>query len=301
MIKVAKQIEDLLRERSALRKGGRFAEADKIRKKIQSLGYVIVDKDSETSLSPVQTPVPKKTFLAIFGSGEIAPSSVKVHQYVFESLQKKEIKIAVVTTPAGFQPNVRIVHEEIRAFFMDHLKNFHPQVEIIYANGRDEANNPKLIFPLNFADCIFIGPGSPTYAVKNLKGTLLFQKIIERVKKGVSLSIASAASIAFSKFSLPVYEIYKAGFPLYWKQGLNLYSFFLRPLNIIPHFNNREGGLKNDTSRCYMGKERFDKLLAKLPKEEEIWGIDEHTAVLINTKTKEVTVMGRGNLRKVAF
>lgn len=297
MAEISGEIKKLLELRNKLRGKGRFSEADKIREKIQSLGYLVIDRKDKTIVSKIEKATsnfPRKSFLVIFGSGEIAPSAVKIHEFILQNLNKEDISIAIVTTPAGFQPNVKTVHEEITQFFIKHLQNFHPQVKIVYANTWGEAENQEIIQPIDEADYIFIGPGSPTYAVKNLKNTFLYQKIIEKVKKGASLGTASAASIAFSKFALPVYEIYKAGSPLYWEEGLNLYSEFFRPLTIIPHFNNNEGGRKNDTSRCFIGRERFERLMKMLPPNEEAWGIDEHTAIIIDTQTKDFFTMGKG-------
>ncbi|MDP3998494.1 MAG: Type 1 glutamine amidotransferase-like domain-containing protein [bacterium] len=298
MANISQEIKGLLKQRNKLRKEGRFEEADVLRQKIQSLEYNVVDQEDKTVITKIAEikAAPKKTFLVIFGSGEIAHSAVKVHEYALKNLNKQEVKIAIISTPAGFQPNVKVVHEEIKEFFLGHLQNFHPQVKIVYANTKIEANDLRIIKPVQDADYIFIGPGSPTYAVKTLKDTLLYQKIIEKVKSGTTLAIASAASIAFSKYALPVYEIYKAGSSLYWEEGLDFYTHFLRPLTIIPHFNNNEGGQKNDTSRCFVGLRRFNQLLNMLPKGEEVWGIDEHTAVLIETKTKKTVTMGKGKL-----
>lgn len=296
MDKISKEIKNLVSHREKLREEGSFQEADKIRKKIQSLGYTVADQGGQTIVSKADQTPAGRSFLVIFGSGEIAHSAVKVHEHALKNLNKQEVKIAIVATPAGFQPNVKVVHEEIKEFFLRHLQNFHPQVKIVYANTRDEADDQKIIEPIDGADYIFIGPGSPTYAVKNLKNTLLYQKIIEKVKSGATLCLASAAAIAFSKHCLPVYEIYKAGLSLYWEEGLDFYTHFWRPLTVVPHYNNKEGGQKNDTSRCYMGQERFAKLLEMLPKKEEIWGIDEHTAVLIDLNKKNILTIGKGKI-----
>ena len=206
----------------------------------------------------------------------------------------------IVTTPAGFQPNVEIVHQEISDFFADHLKNFHPRIKIVYANNRTAANDERIIAPLRKADYIFLGPGSPTYAVKNLKNTLLLQTIKNRLQQGASLCLSSAAVLAFSRDTLPVYEIYKVGAPLYWEKGLDFYSFISDSMTVIPHLNNHEGGEKTDTSYCFMGKERFGKLLALLPKDEKVIGIDEQTAVVFDLTTKKKKVIGKGSIRSLA-
>lgn len=292
-------IKDLLEKRRKLRAQGKFREADEIRKQIEQIGHRVIDVGGESILEKIEDKASGKNFLVLFGSGEISPAGRGVHEYVFEQIGKKEINIAIVSTPAGFQPNVKVVHEEIRDFFLEHLTNFHPKIEIVYANNREQANDLKVARQLENKDYIFIGPGSPTYATRNLRKTLLLDKLLEQIKKGVTLSLASAAAISFSKYALPVYEIYKAGADLYWEKGLDFYGNLFKPLTIIPHYNNNEGGAKNDTSRSYMGKARFEKLFKILSKNEEIWGIDEQTGVVIDLKTKKIETLGKGKLHSI--
>ncbi|OGG12906.1 hypothetical protein A2773_01710 [Candidatus Gottesmanbacteria bacterium RIFCSPHIGHO2_01_FULL_39_10] len=241
---------------------------------------------------------PNENFLVIFGSGETAPSAVKVYTSIFQKIGKDKVTIAIITTSAGFQPNVEIVHQDIAGFFQKSLQNFHPQIKIIYANDKDTANDIEVISNIDDADYIFIGPGSPTYAAQHLKNTLLLEKIITKVQNGTNLILASAA-LAFSRYCLPVYEIYKVGEDLYWEKGLDVYNQLIRPLTLITHFNNNEGGSKNDTSYCFMGEKRFNKLLKLLPTDEEIWGLDEHTAVICNLEAKNLKTLGKGNLHEI--
>lgn len=289
--------KELVRKRDALREQKKFAQADKLREELERMGYEVTDTSQGTQLVAANVyQKPKKNFLVLFGSGETSDSGVKIHSYAMEQMGKDEISIALISTPAGFQPNVELVYGEIVDFFKEHLVNYHPQVRVIWANTLMDANNPEIVAPLESADYIFTGPGSPTYALRHLKGTLLLDKIRERVRAGASLVLASAATIAFSKFALPVYEIYKAGFPLYWEYGLDFYKDVMGSMTIIPHWNNREGGKKLDTSRAWMGKKRFEKLMARIPSAEKVMGIDEHTAMIVDLQSKEITRMGKGKV-----
>ncbi|MBI2049520.1 Type 1 glutamine amidotransferase-like domain-containing protein [Candidatus Roizmanbacteria bacterium] len=301
MSNISKSVKDLIDKRESLRKQKKFDDADKIRRQIEKLGYFVEDTKMKTNVveKVVVPQKPKNSFIVLFGSGEIASSGRKVHEKVFGQIGKDPISIAIITTPAGFQPNVKSVHEEIAEFFKIHLANFHPKIDIIFANTWVDANNPEIIKPIENADYIFTGPGSPTYAVEHLRDTLLYRKILEKVREGITLSLSSAAVIAFSKYCLPVYEIYKVGEQLHWIKGLNFFSKFWEPLTIIPHFNNNEGGEKTDTSHCWMGKERFQKLIKILPKNEKIIGIDEHTAIIYELKRKKYNVYGLGSVYKV--
>jgi hypothetical protein len=143
---------------------------------------------------------------------------------------------------------------------------------------------------------VFMGPGSPTYAVNQLKNSLAWQIVLASHYSGVCLVFASAATIAISKYALPVYEIYKVGEDLHWKQGLDFFGIYGLPLVVIPHWNNQDGGVELDTSRCFMGKARFERLLDLLPVHTNILGIDEKTALIMNLDQGTGQVVGLGNV-----
>ncbi len=297
MNKVPKIVKKLINKRKLLRKYKRFEASDKIRNEIEKYGYKVEDEKKKTILIKENDQKPKNSFVVLFGSGEIASSGRKIHEFVFKHIRKDPINIDIITTPAGFQPNVKNVHEEIAEFFTKSLANFHPKINIIFANTLFDANNQELIKPIENSDYIFAGPGSPTYAVRNLRNTLLYKLILKRVRKGATLSLSSAAVIAFSKYCLPVYEIYKVGEKLHWIKGLNFFEELIEPMTIVPHLNNNEGGVKLDTSYSFLGKNRFKSLLNMLPKKEKVVGIDEHTAFIYNIGKKKFFIEGKGSIK----
>jgi hypothetical protein len=65
-------------------------------------------------------------------------------------------------------------------------------------------------------------------------------------------------------------------------------------LVFISHWDNAEGGADLDTSRCFMGKARFEQLQTLLPSEANVVGIDEHTALVVDLRAGICRVMGRG-------
>lgn len=97
-------------------------------------------------------------------------------------------------------------------------------------------------------------------------------------------------------YALPVYEIYKAGDDLQWKDGLDLFGIYGLSLVLIPHWNNREGGEELDTSRCFMGRERFRSLAIELPPGQTILGIDENTALMLDLQSGSGKVLGKGEV-----
>lgn len=301
-------VRKLLLDRAEARNKKDYVQSDKIRDQIKDLGYLVNDLPRGKAGKPYGTEilkigdddvVPTNKFLLLFGSGEIAPSSVDIYRQTFLKLGKRNLKISLITTPAGFQPNVEHVYTEIKDFLLASLPDFNLNLNIIFANTKEDANNPNLVALLEGSDIIFTGPGSPTYAVKHLKDTLLLNKIVEMVKGNTSLILASAATITFSRYALPVYEIFKVGQELHWIDGLDLFSQLWQEFSIIPHFNNREGGEDLDTTYCYIGKSRAEKMLKLLPQGTPVLGIDEHTCLIVDLNSKEQTVRGKGEVKKI--
>jgi hypothetical protein len=96
------------------------------------------------------------------------------------------------------------------------------------------------------------------------------------------LFLSSSAPLSFSAYTLPVYEIYKVGQDLFWMDGLDFLSPYGLNITFITHWNNNDGGEVLDTSRCYMGQARFNKLRRMLPSDQTIVGIDENTSLIID-------------------
>ena len=241
-------------------------------------------------------PVPGR--LVFFGSGETSPSGRKVFEYVLRKLPPTP-KIALLETPAGFELNSGQVIARVADFIQHRLQNYAPQISIVPARKRGTAfspDDPHIIAPLLDADLIFMGPGSPSYAVRQLRDSLAWQTILARHRLGATLVLASAASIAFSAFSLPVYEIYKVGEDLHWKNGLDFFGPYGFPLVFIPHWNNNDGGADLDTSRCYIGQHRFAQLMEMLPPDLTVLGIDEKTALIMEPGEGNCQVIGLGGI-----
>jgi len=148
---------------------------------------------------------------------------------------------------------------------------------------------------LRGANFVLIGPGSPTYAVHQWRQTPIPEILMRQIEDGGCLVAASAAALTVGRFTLPVYEIYKVGQDLHWIDGVNIFGYFGFNLAVIPHWNNAEGGT-HDTRFCYMGEPRFRKLESLLPEDVGIFGLDEHTACLMDLEKDEAVVKGIGSV-----
>jgi len=222
--------------------------------------------------------------LALLGSGETAASGRRAFEWLFRRVDHP-VRVAILETPAGFQPNSRQVAQDVADFLESHLPGYHPSVTVVPARKRGtpfSPDDPGLVDAILSADCVFLGPGSPTYTVRQLRGSVVWEAVRARYATGAALVLASAAVLAVGAQTLPVYEIYKAGSDLGWHPGLNLLGTAGVAATFIPHWNNREGGAGLDTSHCFVGPERFATLRAMLPAEAPVVGIDEHTALILD-------------------
>ncbi len=228
----------------------------------------------------------------------MSPTGRKIQEEVIKAAGiASPIRIGILETPTGFEVNaLHAWPDKMQNFFETSLCNFKPQITRIRAwqkNGPHSTNNPKIVDTILQQDYVYAGAGSPTYTVEHLQNSLAYRRLLEAHQEGCVLCLGSATVVAISKYTLPVYEIFKAGHKLYWAPGLDFFSKFGLKLVIIPHWNNHEGE-DFDTTRCWMGKERFAQLISLLPHDVVIIGIDEQTALLFDPVNKLISVKGVG-------
>jgi hypothetical protein len=232
--------------------------------------------------------------IAFLGSGETSLAGGRI----FESLARlipTPLRVAVMETTAGFELNSFQVAGRVADFLQTRLQNYKPTIDIIPARKKGtefSPDNPEILKPLLTANIIFMGAGSPSYAVRQLQGTLAWDIIRARHRLGATLVFASAATISVGAWALPVYEVYKAGEDVHTKPGLDLFADYGMNLSFVPHWNNADGGIDLDTSRCFFGMERFEQWRSLLPAENIIVGLDEHSGIIVDFDTETCEVSG---------
>lgn len=232
--------------------------------------------------------------IAFLGSGETSLAGGRI----FEALAREingPLRIALMETPAGFELNSAQVVGRVGDFMKTRLQNYQPVVDVIPARKKGSAfspDDPEIVRPLLYANMIFLGPGSPTYAIRHLKDTLTWDIIRARHRLGATLIFASAATISIGAHALPVYEIYKVGQDVHVVDGLNLFADFGLHMSFIPHWNNADGGADLDTSRCFIGMERFAEWCRLVPSDNETIGLDEHTGLIVDFESGLCEVSG---------
>ncbi len=244
--------------------------------------------------------------LAIIGSGETSPTMVTAHRELISRLGLTSPQAIVLATPYAFQENAADVSARTRRYFADSV-GLQVRVAAGTSPNADPAMAPPLIPPdeedearqaagIRAADWVFAGPGSPSYALAHWQAGPVAAGLRDRVLAGDGLTVlASAAAATAGRFTLPVYEIYKAGGAPRWLDGLDLLGSFGLTVALIPHYDNAEGG-RYDTRYCYLGERRLAAMERSLPADAAVLGVDEHTAVLIDLRTGDVEIRGRGGM-----
>ncbi|MBC7262241.1 MAG: cysteinyl-tRNA synthetase, partial [Chloroflexi bacterium] len=77
----------------------------------------------------------------LFSSGETSASGRRVYDWLFRRLSPP-IRVAVLETPAGFQPNTALVAQKVADFLRHRLQNYQPRVMVIPARKRDTPFSP---------------------------------------------------------------------------------------------------------------------------------------------------------------
>lgn len=232
--------------------------------------------------------------IALLGSGETSLAGGRIFETIAQK-QPKPVHIALLETPAGFELNSPQVAWRVGEFLRTRLQNYNPIVDVVPARKRGTSlspDEPVALQTLLRADLIFMGPGSPTYAVRQLQSSLAWDLLRARHRQGAALVFASAAAIAVGEYTLPVYEIFKVGDEVHAIPGLGLFADFGLSLSFIPHWNNTDGGAEVDTSRCFVGMERFAQWCEMLPPGHTIVGLDEHTGLIIDFEAGMCSVHG---------
>jgi cyanophycinase-like exopeptidase len=233
--------------------------------------------------------------LTVMGSGETAPTMVKLHRRVAERLGPGSHRAVFLDTPFGFQENAGELCQRTVEYFRQSVGHDIDVAGLPRIAGMDTLQLESALAELRRAEMLFAGPGSPTYALRQWTGTPVAQILRDRLTRAGAVTFSSAAALTLGVRTVPVYEIYKSGADPFWLDGLDVLSEVGLPVVVIPHYDNTEGG-HHDTRFCYLGERRLLQLEADLPDGVFVLGVDEHTGVLFDLEAETAEVWGRGSM-----
>lgn len=235
--------------------------------------------------------------LVIMGSGETAPTMKSPHRSVFDRLAASgaTVKPVMLDTPFGFQENAPILAAATTKYFSDSVSRDVAVAGLARTDTGDVVAVESGLSLVRDSNWVFAGPGSPTFALGQWRGTALPDLLAEKLQNGGALVFSSAAALTLGCVTVPVYEIYKVGMDPWWEPGLDLLSTVGINAAVIPHYDNQEGG-NHDTSYCYLGERRLTMLEPQLPDGAFVLGIDEHTGVIMDLDANTAEIVGKGGI-----
>jgi hypothetical protein len=229
--------------------------------------------------------------IVVMGSGETAPTMVRVHREIFATVPAGPA--VLLDTPFSFQMNREELVTRTVQYFAQSVGR---QVEVARWPRRDgdPAAVERALALLDQAAWAFAGPGSPTYALRQWTGTGVPGALAAVLRRGGTVVMGSAAALTLGSHTVPVYEIYKVGAEPAWVEGLDLLGQTTGlHAAVVPHYDNAEGGT-HDTRFCYLGEPRLASLESDLPDEVGVLGVDEHTAAILDLSARTLEVRGNG-------
>ncbi|MGH9019851.1 MAG: hypothetical protein ACRDV0_02395 [Acidimicrobiales bacterium] len=231
--------------------------------------------------------------VALLGSGETAPGMTKVHRDLLA--RRAPVRAVNLDTAYGFQENVPQMTEKLVDYFATSLLT--PLTPLHLTSYEDTSPVQRELFKQAVTEStyVFAGPGSPSWALAQWRPLDLASDLAAVLAQGGTVCFASAAALTLGAYTAPIYEIYKVGVATpYWLDGLDLMGRIGLRCAVVPHFDNHEGS-NYDTRFCYLGERRLELLEASLPTDVAVFGVDEHTAAIIDLDAGEVTIRGRGH------
>ncbi|HEX6492279.1 MAG TPA: hypothetical protein VF112_02140 [Candidatus Dormibacteraeota bacterium] len=233
--------------------------------------------------------------LVIMGSGETSPTMTTVHADLLDRLGPPPVPAVLLDTPYGFQENAPDITQKALTYFRENVQRPLGVASFRSAETATPLDRETMLARLREARYVFAGPGSPSYALRQWRGSEVPGALHEKLRAGGCVTFSSAAACALGRFALPVYEVYKVGMPPEWLVGLDILGEAGIDGAVIPHFNNAEGGT-HDTRFCYMGERRLRLLESMLDEGAAVLGVDEHTACILDLGADTMTVRGNGGV-----
>jgi hypothetical protein len=220
---------------------------------------------------------------------------IKVHRSVVERLGPAPVHGVLLDTPFGFQTNAPDIAARAVDYFRDSVGAVLEVAGLRSAADLEPPHGDAIIAQIAAAPFVFSGPGSPTYALRQWRGTLVPPVLAEKLALGGAVTFASAAALALGAVAVPVYEVYKVGEEARWVEGLDLLGPLGLSVALIPHYDNAEGGT-HDTRYSYLGEKRLAALEEELPEGVFVLGVDEHTALCLDLDAGSALVAGHGSV-----
>jgi cyanophycinase len=194
--------------------------------------------------------------LALVGSGEYLPVMAGVEGMLLQGRAPRYVQIPTAAAPEGEQSLRRWL--DLGAAQADRLGV--EQIPVV-ARDRDEADADELAALIDGAGLVYLSGGSPGYLARTLRGSRVWDAVIDAWQSGSALAGCSAGAIALTGWVPSMRAPDSDPDP-----GLAV----LPGLRVLPHFDRMLSWAPDLVARAGTG----------LPAGTTVVGIDEDTAIV---------------------
>lgn len=194
--------------------------------------------------------------LALVGSGEYLEVMTEVEAGLLRGRPARFVQIPTAAAPEGPASLERWVELGRRQ-----AARLGVEAVPVVVRDRDDADDRRLADLVAGAGLVYLSGGSPPYCASTLRGTLVWEAVLDAWRGGAALAGCSAGAMALTSWVPDLRAPHRAADP-----GLGV----LPATRVIPHFDRFLGWLPDLVSRY----------LLRAPEGTSVVGVDEDTAVV---------------------
>ena len=207
--------------------------------------------------------------IALVGSGEYLPVMLDVERSLIEGRPGRYVQLATAAAPEG-EESLRRWH----SLGAEQAHRLGAEQVVVDVRSRADADDPSHAAAIAGAGLIYLSGGDPGFLGRTLRGTLVWQAILDEWGSGAALAGCSAGAMAMTTW-VPT--------PMHPRSGVGDGTGLLAHLRVLPHF---------DQMTRFLPKPVVQFLMTP-PDEGWLIGVDENTALVGGPETWEVAGSGQ--------
>jgi len=194
--------------------------------------------------------------IALVGSGEYLPVMTEIERSLIAGRPPRYVQLATAAAPEG-EASLARWHRLGR----EQAERLGVEQVVVDVRTREDADNPAFADRVAGAGLIYLSGGNPAFLAETLRGSAVWQAIIDAHEAGSALAGCSAGAMAMSDWAPRMRDI-RSDNPT----GLGLVDH----VRVIPHFDKMLAWVPD----------MLRNALLRLPEGTTLLGIDEDTALV---------------------
>ena len=194
--------------------------------------------------------------VALVGSGEYLPVMQDLEGLLLAGRPGRYVQIPTAAAPEG-----EVSLDRWTALGVAQAGRLGVEAVPVLVRDRSEADDPTLAARVEGAGLVYLSGGNPPYCASTLRGTRVWQAVLEAWHAGAALAGCSAGAMSLTSHVPDIRHPLREADP-----GLGVVPH----LRVIPHFDRFVGWMPDLVGRY----------LARSPEGTEVVGVDEDTALV---------------------